>query len=86
MAMAKVVVGSRVGGIPEAVRERETGMLCAPGNPEELARTILKLVGKTGTLKRMGMQARQRAIEHFSLPRMINGVETVYREIIRDRG
>jgi len=85
MAMAKVVVGARVGGIPEAVSERETGMLCEPGNPEDLAKTLLKLVGKTGTLKRMGMQARQRAIEHFSLPRMINGVETVYREIVRDR-
>ena len=85
MAMTKVVVGSRVGGIPEAVRERETGMLCAPGNPEELARTILKLVGKTGTLHRMGILARERALENFSLDRMLDDVETLYRNIAKDQ-
>lgn len=84
MAMAKVVVGSRVGGIPEAVSERETGMLCAPGDSEQLAKTILKLVGKTGTLQRMGMLARDRVIENFSLERMFDKVETLYREIVKE--
>ena len=36
----KPVIATTVGGLPEVVRDGETGVLCEPGDPEELSRAI----------------------------------------------
>jgi glycosyltransferase involved in cell wall biosynthesis len=41
MAARRPVVGSRVGGIPEQVRDGETGLLVPPGDPAALAAAIV---------------------------------------------
>lgn len=37
LAAGKPVVSARIGGVPELVREGETGLLLKPGNTQELA-------------------------------------------------
>jgi glycosyltransferase involved in cell wall biosynthesis len=41
-ALGVPVIATRVGGITETVREGETGLTCAPEDPEALARTIVR--------------------------------------------
>ena len=41
-ALGSPVIATRVGGISETVRDGETGLTCAPEDPEVLARTILR--------------------------------------------
>ncbi len=41
-AMRRPVVATRIGGVPELVRDLETGLLVPPGNPEALAEAIEK--------------------------------------------
>jgi len=83
MAMAKPVLATRVGGIPEAVAEGETAVLCEPGNVEEMAHAMLGLMNDRDALKRMGLAGRARVERRFSLERMIDGIEEVYRSVLR---
>lgn len=47
LASGRGVVATRVGGIPELVREGENGVLVAPGDPEALADGLAKALGRS---------------------------------------
>lgn len=76
------VVASRVGGIPDIVDHGETGLLTAPGSPEELATAVLSLVHSSDLRRRMGDRARERVIPHFSLDAMVRRIEAIYEELL----
>jgi glycosyltransferase involved in cell wall biosynthesis len=82
MAMGKPVVASNTGGIPELVKDNETGFLFEPKNPEALAQAVLKLAkNETGRLK-MGSLGRKRILESFTLDRMIDEIEGWYQDAL----
>lgn len=60
MACGKPVVASRVGGIPELVRDGTDGILVESGDVEALADSILRLLKDPALRKRMGKAGRQR--------------------------
>ena len=76
MAMGKPIVGTRVGGIREAVIEGETGLLC---EVDELAPTIIRAINDPQILQQMGIRGRERALKLFDLERMIDETEALYR-------
>jgi len=65
MAAGRVVVGTRVGGIPEMVAEGKTGLLVPPSDPVNLADAIGRLVRDRELWRRMSTAARHRAAEAF---------------------
>jgi glycosyltransferase involved in cell wall biosynthesis len=73
------IVASRTGGMPEAVRDGREGILVAPGNVGELRAALAKLLRDPSLRQRLGAAARNRAMEHFSLQRMANCYEALYR-------
>jgi len=79
MAMAKPVVATRVGGIPEAVIDGETGRLCERGDPQGLADAILALMADRELLRRMGEKGRERIESAFTVKEMIARTERAYR-------
>lgn len=58
-ACGKPVIGSRIGGIPELVKENETGFLFNPGDMNELREKIECLLKTPENIIRMGMNARK---------------------------
>ena len=58
------VIASRSGGIPEAVREGETGLLVNPDDAAVLAATAIRLLGDEGLRRRMGAAGRE-AVERY---------------------
>jgi glycosyltransferase involved in cell wall biosynthesis len=42
MACGKLVIGSKVAGIPEQIKDRKTGFLVNPGNVRQLTKAIIK--------------------------------------------
>ncbi len=60
MACGKPVVASRVGGIPELVRDGVDGILVEPADVPALARAIVRLLMDKGLRKRMGRAGRDR--------------------------
>jgi colanic acid/amylovoran biosynthesis glycosyltransferase len=64
-------VGYRVGGVPEAVLDRRTGILVEPGDIDGLRRALVELRGDTGLRQTLGRAARQRAHDELDEDMMV---------------
>ncbi len=80
MAAGKAVLATRVGGIPEVIVHGENGLLVPPNSPGELASGILKLMADRELLTSLGERGRKTFIEGFTLERMIDETESLYRK------
>jgi phosphatidylinositol alpha-1,6-mannosyltransferase len=63
-ACGLAVVGGRSGGVPDAVRDGETGILVNPDDPQAVAAGIKQLLGDDELRKRLGVAGRK-AVETF---------------------
>jgi len=84
MALARPVVASAVGGLPEVVEEGRTGLLVAPGQVMPLARALAKLAGDPETARAMGQAGRARVRRLFTVERMAAQTEDAYRWAIAE--
>ncbi len=76
MAAGTPVVATRVGGLAEVVADGETGLLVAPGRPDELAAAVLEVLGRRA---QMGAAARVRA-QRFGADAYADRVEKILLE------
>ncbi len=60
MSLAKPAVVTNVGGIPEMVISETTGLVVSPGDLNQLADAILRLVSDANLAKTLGQAARER--------------------------
>jgi glycosyltransferase involved in cell wall biosynthesis len=81
MAMGVPVVASRVGGIPEVIRDGENGLLVAPRNASEIAQSVTRLLDDPVARERMGREGRRTVEERFSIASMVDATATVYAEV-----
>ncbi len=82
MAEGKPVVATRVGGIPEAVVDKVTGLLVPPGNIQGLANAINKLLEDKLLSKRLGANAKGRIKENFRFDRMLRETIALFEEVL----
>jgi glycosyltransferase involved in cell wall biosynthesis len=64
------VIGSRDGGIPETIRENESGLLVPPADVPAWTDALLRLVTDAALRGRMGVAGRAQACERFAAPRI----------------
>lgn len=76
------VVATSVGGLPEAVEDRRSGLLVPPNSPLELAEGILKLVTDHALAKDMGEYARQLSETRFSWHAVAQQILRVYEGLL----
>ena len=57
-ALGKPVVGSRIGGIPELIKDNQTGLTFEPGNVEDLRSKIEYLINNPNKIVEMGKNGR----------------------------
>jgi len=81
MAMGLAVVGTRAGGIPEAVVHGETGLLVPPANPAALAEAIIRLLKSPALRRQMGEAGRQRVAEQFDVEHLVAGTLAAYHGV-----
>lgn len=81
MAMGLAVVGTRAGGIPEAVVDGETGLLVPPGEPQPLAKAIVRLLKDALLRAQYGHAGRVRVEQHFGVDKLVEGTLAVYRSL-----
>lgn len=79
MACELPVAASRVGGLPEIVDE-SVGTLFEPGDPADLARRLVALLGRTN-LREAGRRARQRVATRWSNDRLVGRHLEVYEAL-----
>lgn len=73
------MVVTRVGGMVDAVRDKETGVVVEPSNPEDLARGILQLLREPEKARAMGRAGRALMLERFTLSRAVADLNELYR-------
>lgn len=82
MALAKPVIGTRAGGLPEVVRDGETGLLVVPRFPESLADACLRVMGNPSLAHSFGEAGQQRVAENFSISRTSKETQALYESML----
>jgi len=82
MACERPVVATRVGGIPEAVEDGESGILVDKGNVEALVKAIALLLKDEGRRQSMGVIGRQIVENKFTWERNAIRMTKVYEEVL----
>ena len=82
MSAGRPVIASNVGGIPEWLDDGKTGFLVEPGNSEQIAEKVMKLLSNRKFLEQMGKNARKKA-EQFSIDKHVIQIENIYKDIIQ---
>jgi len=87
MAAAKPVVATNVGGVPELVKEGETGFIVPPRNPEALAQAMEKMMALTREKRlEMGNAGRTHIEANYSLKHVVDQWEALYMELLQQKG
>ena len=86
MACETAVVASRIGGIPEVVKENETGILVDLNEDHKqfeagLSEAIIKVMSDKTLAQEFGIAGRKRAINEFSWDKVVSETLNLYRSL-----
>lgn len=76
------VIASRTGGIPEILRDGETGLLIPPSDAAALTEAIFTLLHDEQRRRIMGQQARLWVQDRFSVEKMVRATERLYEGLV----
>jgi len=79
-------VGVNDGGVPEVVRDGETGLLATPGDVADIGDKVAQLVEDAELARQMGWRARQWIEERFSVEVMVERSLRALDEVMASRG
>jgi glycosyltransferase involved in cell wall biosynthesis len=82
MSLGRPVIATRVGGVPEAVRDGQTGILVSPGCPSEVATALVSLARDPAGATELGSAGRARQQRSFSEEAMTRA----YAALLMDLG
>lgn len=82
MAMGVPVVGTKVEGVPEAIRDNQDGVLAEPNDPADLAAAIARIINGEVDWSALRASAISRQAERFSDVSMAAGVAAAYRRCL----
>jgi glycosyltransferase involved in cell wall biosynthesis len=82
MAMRRPIVATATGGLPELVRDGETGLLVPPGDAESLAEAVVELLRDSSKRQTLGEAGRVRVANHFTVETMMNRLVSAYEGLL----
>lgn len=82
LACGVPVVATRVGGVPEVVKDGETGFLHEVGDVAGMAASAARLVTDAELAKRIGRAAREDVLARFQRGPMVDRYEALYRSVL----
>jgi glycosyltransferase involved in cell wall biosynthesis len=81
LLMERPTVATRVGGMPEAVRHEETGLLVPPADAPALAAAIERLLADRPEAQRLARAGRTLMLERFTLSRTGSDLASLYARV-----
>lgn len=84
LAARTPVVATRVGGVPDVVREGEDGFLVDTGDTDALAERLARLAADPELRERMGETARNRVLPRYAVDRLVDDVDRLYRALLSE--
>ena len=85
MLAGRPVIATRAGGVPEIIEDGVSGILVPPGNPDELAAAIVRVLSDPVGTERLAQRGHARALELFNEKRMLREIEQHVNEIASAR-
>ena len=82
MAAGKPIVATTAGGMPEVVKDGETGILVPARDDRALADAIVRLLSDSALRQRMGEAGRTLAYARFSAERMVTDTLAAYERVV----
>ena len=82
-AMGKPVIGTWVGGIPDVIREGESGLLVPPRDAEALSTALISLLKDPERCQKMGIVARGWVNATFGVEEMVSKISRLYEELLQ---
>jgi glycosyltransferase involved in cell wall biosynthesis len=86
LASGTPVVASRVGGVPDVVRDGLDGFLVEPGDVEGAAEKLALLAGDADLRAALGASGRERVLRRYSVARLVDDVDRLYRSLLAEKG
>ncbi len=86
MASGLPVIATKVGGIPEVIKDGENGLLVPPGDPVGLSKAIARLVSNPAFGAELGARARKTVEEEFSLDFVAGAYSDLYLKLYEKDG
>ena len=85
MANGLPIVATKVGGIPDTLKNGEEGILVEPRDPEKLSSAIMKLIKYENLRIKYGKNARERVKNNFSIKEVCQQYVEFYTKILSDK-
>jgi glycosyltransferase involved in cell wall biosynthesis len=86
LAAGRPVVATRVGGVPDVIRDGEDGFLVEAGATDDLAERLARLARDPALRERMGKQGRERVLPRYAVDRLVDDVDRLYRSLLSGAG
>src|SRR5512133_785952 len=86
LAAGRPVVATRVGGVPDVVRDGEDGFLVEAGATDDLADRLGRLARDPDLRARMGRKGRERVLPRYAVERLVDDVDELYRSLLSAGG
>jgi glycosyltransferase involved in cell wall biosynthesis len=86
LAAGRPVVATRVGGVPDVVRDGVDGFLVDPGATDELAERLTQLASDPELRERFGGAGRSRVLPRYAVDRLVDDVDRLYRALLGSAG
>ncbi len=85
MACGCCPVSSRVGGMPELIKDEETGLLFEPNNLDQLSAALCRLTSDASLRQRFSAQANRFAYEHLTIEIAAERLASIYKSILKSK-
>jgi glycosyltransferase involved in cell wall biosynthesis len=86
LAARRPAVATRVGGVPDIVRDGIDGFLVDADDGDALATRLAELAADPELRARMGEAGHARVIERYAVARLVDDVDKLYRSLLAERG
>jgi len=86
LAAQRPVVATRVGGVPDVVREGVDGFLVDVGDVDGLAGRLAELARDPELRRRFGEAGREAVVPRYRVSRLLDDVDALYRELLTAAG
>jgi glycosyltransferase involved in cell wall biosynthesis len=84
LAAGKPVVATRVGGVPDVVRDGEDGLLAEVGAIDDLSEALIRLARDPALRERMGASGRVHVAGRYGVGRLVDEMDALYRSLLTE--
>ena len=81
--MAKPIIATNIDGITEQIADGVNGILVPPKDPSALAKAVIRILNDKELARTMGLSAREKVEQEFSVEKMVAETEKVYLSLLK---